>query len=71
MLTVTTTRQNRNREIPVQLELTPMSDDAFMGRGKPGADLTAVYFTRSGGREGAVKAIVLFLGGNYIDLAKK
>lgn len=53
-----------------ELELVPMSDDAFVSRGKPGADLTSVYFTRDS-RESAVKTVVLFAGGHYTELTKK
>ncbi len=54
-----------------ELSLVQMGDDAFVGRGKPGADLTNIYFTRSGGGESPVKTVVLFLGGHYVELTKK
>lgn len=69
-LKISSTRKDEKREVIADLDLTPMSEDAFIGRGKPGADLTSVTFTRTN-REAPVTSVVMFLGGHYVELVKK
>ena len=70
VLTLKNSRKEASREVITELELVPMSEDGFTGRGKPGADLTSVYFTRDS-RESPVRTVVLFVGGHYTELSKK
>ena len=68
-LTLTSKRHEGGGEVNAELELIPISDDAFTGRGRPGADLVRIEFARGAGEK--VESLTMFLGGHYISMAKK
>jgi hypothetical protein len=62
-------KSNRRGEHKAPWQLFPRSDDAFEAKQLPGQDIVSVRFTR--GQSGAVKTMVVFLGGHYVELTKK